>query len=350
VTDDDLQRWGASRQMPAPSPAEARRLVARASSRSWWWLGWLVLPVVPGGLVLAASAAALALALSWSTSTPEVSVPEVAPAVIAEDPGPPRLGPGTHVLGTDEVAVDGEVVVAERGDATVLDLARGTVTVHAARRAPGASLRVVSEDWTVVVVGTRFTVVRAPFSVEVTEGVVEVQRGADRWTLRAGDHFEDGHLRAKPVAPLPALPDLRTQLLRGDAVGARTGLGQRLAADPDDTGAWTLLAQLEARAGQREPAVAAWREVIGRGTLAEAQRGRFEASVLLEDRPADAIPLLVTFLATPDPLRAEALLRLGRAQVAVGDRDAARATLSDLVAAHPGTGPAELGRQLLLTF
>jgi hypothetical protein len=90
--------------------------------------------------------------------------------------------------------------------------------------------------------------------------------------------------------------------------------------------------------------------VIGRGTLAEAQRGRFEASVLLEDRPADAIPLLVTFLATPDPLRAEALLRLGRAQVAVGDRDAARATLSDLVAAHPGTGPAELGRQLLLTF
>lgn len=346
MNDRDLRAWGESRRMPDPSAAEARRLVERASSRSWRWVLWLLVPAVPGGMVLVAAAALLVVWWRWPSPPTEVPAPEVAVVV----PGPDLLGSGAHTVGADEVVVDGEVAASHEPGRSVLALQRGTVTVHAAKRAPGEALVVVSEDWTVLVVGTRFTVVKEPFAVHVVEGVVAVQRGDDRWTLRAGDHFERGHLRPKATVVLPELSDLRRQLLGGDPDGARVGLGKRLAADPDDAAAWTLLAQLEARTGQRDPAVAAWREVVARGTAAEAQRARFEAAVLLEDRPADVVPLLTAFLASPDPLAAEARLRLGRAQLAVGDGAAARVTFEQVVADHPGTGPAEIAQQLLLTL
>jgi 1,4-dihydroxy-2-naphthoyl-CoA synthase len=120
----------------------------------------------------------------------------VAPAVIAEDPGPPRLGPGTHVLGTDEVAVDGEVVVAERGDATraLFAVADEQLGVIAAREAAG----------------------------EITFAAV----AAAVATAPAGESIEDMRRRI-----LAANPPLAVQQLKA---------GLRRAVDPDWTelGAW----------------------------------------------------------------------------------------------------------------
>lgn len=340
MTDRELQEWGASRRMPDPSPAEAARLVARARNSRWRWVPWLLLPVVPAGMVAVAAAVVLAIVL-WRGPVPGALPPAPEIAEIA----PPVLGTGTHALGADEIEVAGAVVARREALRTILDLQEGAVTVHAAKRAPGEQLVVVSEEWSVAVVGTRFTVVRDPFSVVVAEGVVTVGRGEEQWTLRAGDRFERGR-PVRPAAPPPELSELRRQLLAGDSEGARAGLGKRLSHDPGDTAAWTLLGQLEARAGRRDEAVAAWHQVIARGAPAEAQRGRFEAAVLLEDRPSEVVPLLRAFLTTPDPLSAEARLRLGRAELAVGD-PAARQTLEQLVRSHPGTGPAEIARGLL---
>ncbi|MEQ1565171.1 MAG: tetratricopeptide repeat protein, partial [Myxococcota bacterium] len=152
--------------------------------------------------------------------------------------------------------------------------------------------------------------------------------------------------RPPPPPALPEVEALRQQVLGGDRQGARAGLHQRLAARPGDADAWTLLAQLEARDGRPDDAVAAWREVIARGSPAAAQRARFEAAVLLERRPAEVIPLLEVFLASPDPLAAEAGLRLGRARLAVGDREGAVRALEQVAREHPGTGPAAEALQL----
>ncbi|MEQ1502872.1 MAG: tetratricopeptide repeat protein, partial [Myxococcota bacterium] len=149
----------------------------------------------------------------------------------------------------------------------------------------------------------------------------------------------------KPVAP--ELGALRRQLLGGDPDGARDGLRLRLDRDPADVGAWTLLAQLEARTGRTAASVAAWREVIARGTAAEAQRARFEAAVVAEGDPAAAIPLLEQFLATPDPLAAEATVRLGRARRATGDESGARAAFEAVIRDHPGSAAADAARTAL---
>lgn len=343
MNDRDLQDWGDARRMPDPSPAEARRLVARAEQGGRRWLWWLLLPVVPVGLVGLAAAIALTV-LWWRWPAPDgVPTPSIA------DVAPPVLGTGSHPIGDDRIEVDGAVVARREEGRTILELRQGAVTVQAAARAPGEQLVVVADGWQVTVVGTRFTVIRDPFLVDVAEGVVDVGHGETRWTLRAGDRFEGGRPIRRPTSlpPLPELTALRKALLAGDTDGARAGLQTRLARDAADVGAWTLLGQLEARAKRRDEAVAAWTQVVAHGKPAEAQRARFEAAVLLEDRPSDVVALLRAFLATPDPLAAEAGLRLGRAELAVGETDAGRRTLESVVREHPGTGPAEAAQALL---
>ncbi|MCB9798041.1 MAG: tetratricopeptide repeat protein, partial [Alphaproteobacteria bacterium] len=155
-------------------------------------------------------------------------------------------------------------------------------------------------------------------------------------------------LAAPPAPPpLPSVEELRAALLAGQLDQAREGLERRLARAPGEVDAWTLLAQAERKAGRTAEAVRAWREVIARGAPAEAQRARFEAARLLEAQPAEAEPLLRAFLQTPDPLAAEARLRLGKAILAQGRRDEAAQTLEVLVSEHPGSASARAARALL---
>lgn len=331
---DPLQEWGAARALRAPSPAEAQELVARARRRRW------VRRVGPVCVL------ALAVALLWVGLRPgkEVGTAPEPPAVAEVAPaGPEVLADGTHHLDGDVLEVEGVVEVL--GGRLALTRGRVTVTAHPRAEAP---LEVVAGSWSVRVVGTVFTVVRDPFEVAVAEGIVEVVRGEDQWRLGAGQRFADGRVvRPRPAPPaVPELAELRAQVLRGEVEGARAGLARRLDVHPDDHEAWALLAQVHTREGHRDEALVAWSRVVDLGGR-PAQRARYESAVLLEDRPAEAVPLLRAFLETPDPLAAEARLRLGQALLDLGDASGARAELEAVAAEHPGTRPASKAAQIL---
>ncbi|MFK7926705.1 MAG: hypothetical protein AB8H79_00840 [Myxococcota bacterium] len=353
--DDELAEWAEQTRQPAPNRSEISALVARAEHRG---SGRWALPIALGATGLAALAALVALAVM--PAQPPKDAPAVAieddrpePSLVIEAPDRRSLSAGQHALGGDqiEVAQDGFVEVIDGGLATELALRTGQVTVHAAPRSAGESLSVTHDDWTVRVVGTRFMVVDDPFTVRVTEGVVRVTGPDTDTTLRAGDVLVEGQIqRAKPtrIAPsLPPLSELKQLLLDGRSDAARQGLSRRLAASPNDVPAWTLLAQLEGRAGAPDAAVTAWREVISRGNKAEAQRARYEAAVILDGRPAEVVPLLTAFLADPGPLAPEAGVRLGRALLVLGRDAEAKARLQAVIDASPGTSSAREARALL---
>jgi hypothetical protein len=343
IDDDELRAWGESRRLPPPTLDEAAALVRRAQRSRWRWL-WLLAPVVPAGLALAALALLVAIGLYRTAPAPDPAPPPLVLIPPVPVPDPVVLETGSHAVGDDQLEVDGEVAVTVEADRARIELRAGSVTVQAAPRAPGRSLVVEADGHEVHVVGTRFTVVRSPFDVSVEHGVVEVVRGAEVVRLGAGER-----LRPRSERPVRRfdLAAARAKILSGAADEARVELVDHLARDPGDTDAWSLLALLERRAGRVAEAVAAWREVVARGSVDEAQRARFEAATLLAGAPAEAIPLWEAFLERPDPLAAEARLRLGQARAAAGDREGARREWERILLDHPGSGPADAARALL---
>jgi TolA-binding protein len=67
----------------------------------------------------------------------------------------------------------------------------------------------------------------------------------------------------------------------------------------------------------------------------------------LEEQPSRAIPYLEAFLSTPDPLEAEARLRLAKALHSLGKIGEARLQLEQITSAHPGTGAAKKAKKML---
>lgn len=343
--DDELADYASRRQAPAPTPAEAQALVAHASSGPpWLWLG------LGAGLV---SIAAMALTiviigLSWAPAevpAPIATLPEEtaqpSPSPRQAPPEPRILATGRHSLDADVLTVQGQVIVPPAAAGVVTArLERGQVEVQAAPRAPGESLVIEAGAHRVRVVGTRFTVTREPFTVDVVEGIVQVTGPDLDLRLEAGQRFPRPD--PGPRAVVPGLDVLRGAVLRGDPQSAREGLRARLELDPTEAASWELLARLETREGQTEAAADAWRAVIAHGGSSSAQRARFEAALLLLDpQPVEAIGLLQAFLAAePGALAPEARLHLATAQFNSGDAAAAQTTLRVLIADHPGTSAA----------
>lgn len=354
---DDLKTWGDSREGTPPTASEVDAFLARATAQRTRQRGPHPGRVAVGvGLALAAAAALWVLVgpptpgpTGW-TWTPQ------APPVAQVDPPPATLETGTHALDEDQVVVDPKstVLAVRTGAETRLQLTAGKVHATVAPRGSEGQFSIATEDYDVVVVGTRFSVQREPFEVRVLEGVVEVNRAADqrRWRVVAGEWFAGGVLHrpetpAPEAAPPPPLEDLRALVLDGQIDDARAGVMARLAVDPKDTAARRLLAQLEARDGRTEAAVAAWLALIETGEGPDAQTGRYEAARLLEGEPERVIPLLEAFLRAPHPLAGEARLRLANAHKARGDRAAERAVLEETARMHAGTATgAEAERRL----
>lgn len=135
---------------------------------------------------------------------------------------PLAIGTEVAVVGTEPVLVrtaDGSSVVAApetrlaRTDAAAAHwrLARGRVTLAVTKRAPGTTFEVATDEATVTVVGTRFTVERtladgrAATRVAVEEGVVRVTpRGAAAVTLTAGQTWPPTTTAAVDASPPPA--------------------------------------------------------------------------------------------------------------------------------------------------
>jgi hypothetical protein len=351
----DLQEYAEQTRMDPPSLAEAQALVARARRSA----------PAPRRMVrwgLAAAAAAALVVVLWPGDEPTVEVPVVAiiMAPEVEIPAPlvaPRLlGPGRAELGADAVEVmeGGRVTVISEAASdgpsahTRLRLDQGRARFEVGKRTGGATFSVVAGDFQVRVIGTAFEVERSPFQVLVESGVVAVLQHTQQWTLRAGDRFSEGRVvRAAVAPPVPELDALRRLVLSGNLAQARAGLKLRLDADPADVGARVLAAQLETKLGKRDAAVRHWERVIARGSPTQAQRARYEAAVLLSGSPPQAERHLRAFLETRGPLTADARLALGRALLAQGKSDAARAQLEQLVREHPGATPARVARELL---
>ncbi len=365
--DDPLYDWARRHTRPAPDRAAAEELVRQARRRGRRRLAWLV----PAGMI-AVAAVVFAIVLARPDPAPSPSGGLDAPA--------PVLTTGIHDLGPDtlRIAPGGRVRVEARGGHARYHLETGILTVVAGARTGGETLRVHAGEHVVSVIGTVFQVRRAPFRVQVREGVVAVDGPDGRVILRAGDTWPpdpavdtdppaspapDGSAEAAPIAPrppaakegarrsAPALPDLEgltRAVLDGDVDRAREGLRARLRADPTDVEAWRLQARLEAREGQTEGAVSAWIQVARLGAPDLSRQARYEAAtLLLDDQPARAVPLLEAYLEDPGPLAPEAALALAAAHTRLGRPAEARRWWRWLVETHPGTAAAERARDRL---
>jgi tetratricopeptide (TPR) repeat protein len=294
------------------------------------------------------------------------------------------------------------VLPTKHSHARVL-LERGQLAVRAAHRGAGDSLSIEAGGYTVTVVGTRFSVAwdgHARLVVVVTEGRVRVVAPDGRaqmvgagQRLRFGEDTAPGGAmgpasaeesdaveqalredepaptdpasetagpaqenttRAEPARTEPAVRDatIRQWLIDGDTERAERALRARIAGSPRDAMAWWLLGETRRRSGRPREAVEAYERVIALGRADEANRARYQAALLLEERLSDvdgALALYRAYLAaSPRPVEAAAQLRLGRLLRARGE-SAWRGTLEDLVRMHAESPEAEQARRLLDT-
>lgn len=142
---------------------------------------------------------------------------------------------------------------------------------------------------------------------------------------------------------------LRAAIIDGRLVEAESGLRAYLEHSARDATAWSLLGDCLRKLGKWRESVDAYRSVMRVGQGTEAQRARFLAASVLQDRlkdPRAVIALLEGYgedqITTP-----EARLRLSRALVAVGEVRKARSTLDAILAGKPAGSIAQEARRLL---
>jgi len=368
---------------------------------------------VPIALAAMAAVVATAVWLRGRDASPEVAAVsrpvESALRVIAAGPGEggnvERAGPARLVLAPGSRLV----VEDESADAAAVTLVRGRVAVEVEGREDGEVFAVAAGPLRIHVVGTVFAVSRdgVHVRVEVAEGRVEVSRDdGSQWRVPAGRKIgvaprgtailED--LSAGEIAGVLALfgrerlaqageaagreadldePDgravegqapslagtvreeggnvleqLRGLVASGQFVEAEGRLVEHLERHPQDTAAWSLLADCRRKSGRYQDAVVAYLELIDRAVGAEADLARYKAGVILQDNLGDhlaAVMFLDEFLvgAAGETLAPDAMLRAARSHAVLGDEPRARALLEQVVDRHAGHRAAAAARRLL---
>ncbi|MEZ4367745.1 MAG: FecR domain-containing protein [Kofleriaceae bacterium] len=152
-------------------------------------------------VAVAAMAAALTL-IAWRAWPPgEVELAAAPPVRLHTDALGTRLALGDATVlagpGTD-------LEVTRPGGGVLVELRHGRVELEVAKRGERPPLVVRADDVEVIVVGTRFTVdhpVGHDVEVEVTEGVVRVERDGVAALVRAGEHWRrsDGLVALTPA-------------------------------------------------------------------------------------------------------------------------------------------------------
>lgn len=145
------------------------------------------------------------------------------------------------------------------------------------------------------------------------------------------------------------LEALRGLVIEGRLGEAEPRLRQLSQHSDRDSNAGSLLADCLRKQGRYREAVETYRRVIALGPSPDADRARFLAAALLQDRlqdPQGAIALLEAFDKS-QVVSPEAQLRLARALVAVGQVARARAILEALLRQHPASTIAAEARRLL---
>jgi len=128
---------------------------------------------------------------------------------------------------------------------------------------------------------------------------------------------------------------------------ARFALERHLEGAPGDVEGWSLLADCERKMSDWEGAIAALGRVIEAGDSRAANRARFRAASMLQDRLRDhgrAVRVLEDFLENAKPgsqLEARGRIRIARSLVALGNTEEARRHLGEVL----GSGGAEVTRE-----
>jgi hypothetical protein len=185
---------------------------------------WL-LPV----LTAAAVAAVVAAVLVWKLRpVTEAVIPTVAaPVRIEATPTGSSIDLGDATLA---VAPGTAVVVTRPEGGVLIALERGHVGLEVASRTDRAPLIVRAGDVDVVVVGTRFSVERdADVTVEVSEGVVRVQRAGHEARVAAGQRWS-APAQIAAGAAFPEVTAIAVAVADADGTGgAGTGTGGTIA-------------------------------------------------------------------------------------------------------------------------
>jgi len=364
--DGAVQRWSDARPVPETSPFVANRLIQVAREGRQPKITRRVrspLALVAATAIAAVIAVVLVLQFTGDKAPAEdTPSTQIEPVLVHAEGGEIRLDRQTgeaaltvaedgHLLAAlqdDRIALgsrsDARLTRPERGGLRI-ELKRGTVAVHAAKREPGSPMVVVAGDCRVEVVGTRFSVhLTGNEAVEVAVGEGRVRvidgdgisrfvtrgqsltlgSGAERIAaLHDAQAKEMDELLALPpseepapieepapeVTPAEPLADESADSAQSDSPAARprpddekTDLGKvkrwilsgeldraeavlepHLRRHPRDVKAWNLLANCRRKAGNFGDAVTGYRKVIEYGGAAESNRARFVAATVLQD-------------------------------------------------------------------
>ncbi|MHB8416574.1 MAG: outer membrane protein assembly factor BamD [Myxococcales bacterium] len=127
-----------------------------------------------------------------------------------------RTDPASHatleIAGIAQVLLSpgSELSIGDLGPETFLELTKGGVLAHVTKRPPGQSFSVVLHGYRVRVVGTIFSVSEGSGGsvlVQVTEGVVRVERGDGRsWRVAAGESWSSAAVERAPASGESAAP------------------------------------------------------------------------------------------------------------------------------------------------
>ncbi len=143
-----------------------------------------------------------------------------------------------------------------------------------------------------------------------------------------------------PPAPQPTdrqIEQWRRLIIDGRYQVAIEAISTHLATHPRDGGAWALRADSERKSGQWQEAVRSYEMAARWAPPSSANRARFMAATIVQDKlddPRRATVLLTAFLdgsKSKTHLMESAMLRLARAQLAIGDIRAARRLLHTLI-------------------
>lgn len=280
---------------------------------------------------------------------------------------------------------------------TRVQLDSGSVVSKVMKRRAGGFFIVEAGDTEVRVVGTLFEVQRvgAGVAVRVREGRVEVWRGSSKLqVLSAGEAWADGEAVARALTddearpmleaigePLPVVavkeapgplkvdleavardagegavdgaaeevktsPDKKTAewtrvcSSKGATAAAKKEMAAYLKGAPSDSETWQLLGVCHAHAGETRSATNAFTKAISTGNARQANEARLSFANMLEKvrNFASMKSQMQEYLKQPVAAKAneaEALMKLGRAQMNLGENAAAKATFTKVMDDFP---------------
>ncbi|MCP4674126.1 MAG: tetratricopeptide repeat protein [Deltaproteobacteria bacterium] len=188
---------------------------------------------------------------------------------------------------------------------------------------------------------------------EIVEHLATKQEDETAAELISEEVSSSGSKRRSKAARTGSLSKWRDWIVHGRLDEAERAIVAHLQKSGKDKAAWSLLADCRRKAGDYRGAIGAYRKVIALAPTTEANKARFRAGKILQDRlgaHGEAIKLFEDYVdskSSSKVLKAEALLRMARSHRSMGRITRARVLLKEVAKGHSGTAAAEQARRIL---